>query len=385
MKLSSPWMSPSLRSARDPVPALQEDASSALNRAISPSMQRRAPPRKHAADSSAGSPAPNRAISPMMQRSGPPPMNTVEQLLLRAKQQQQSLSGDSFLTNMLARDASPVPQCNDAIPIHSSEQNLNSPHQQHQNQPNSTPPRTEHPKQHEWNAIPPHFALHADLVYTQKKTDQSVINSDWATFVQRQNRSVTEQGVSAVVLASPVHQYSASPYTQSSRQQALPTRNASPMPGRPPSSMNQRTASPMAQRRGSPMTERSPSPSFTPSPFSKRPAAQQSCSSLAVPPPIVQMPSHPLLQQQFAKFVEEQTKTLTAEHYTDVRSAFGGGVGTHEAECRGLVSAALTPESSEVIAREIARLEASRAADAERLQSLMRGRVKVDARTSKRQ
>ena len=98
------------------------------------------------------------------------------------------------------------------------------------------------------------------------------------------------------------------------------------------------------------MTQRSPSP------FSQR-------SSLPVPPPIsAQMPSHPLLQQQFAKFVEDRTAG-TAEHYTEISSVLVGGAGAAGVD--------LSPESSEVIAREIARLQASRAADAERLKLLM--------------
>jgi hypothetical protein len=94
--------------------------------------------------------------------------------------------------------------------------------------------------------------------------------------------------------------------------------------------------------------------------------------------------SHPLLEQQYAHFLDEQRKKGELRGADVSRALRIGGKSDDGAEgmgppgtpvlsgvTGGLAGEGLSPENAHVIAREIARLQASRAEDAERLKALM--------------
>ena len=230
----------------------------------------------------------------------------------------------------------------------------------------------------QFDATPPEFGLSAEIIY-------NTVDTHWANFVQRQTQSFT---------ASPngVNSHR-DPFSESANgaevQQASATaqRPASPMHERAYSPMPQRASSPAMQRASSSTMQRSAPPPPAPVPMMQRSA----------PPPPAPVPttpkqgndsnsvlSHPMLGHQFAHFLDEQRKKGgLSGNISDIHWALRIGQdrageqeppGTAVPEGTG-TGGGLSSESAHVIAREIARLQASRAEDAERLKALTQRRA----------
>jgi len=201
----------------------------------------------------------------------------------------------------------------------------------------------------QYDATPPDFGLRADVFY-------NTVNTHWDSFVQRS------------FAASP------SPLDGTDAQHT-------PTVHRPESPMHEQAYPPVTQRASSPMMLRAASPRM-----------QRSAPPLPVPVPTApnqgndknSVLSHPLLEQQYAHFLDEQRKKGELRGADVSRALRIGGKSDDGAEgmgppgtpvlsgvTGGLAGEGLSPENAHVIAREIARLQASRAEDAERLKALM--------------
>jgi hypothetical protein len=216
----------------------------------------------------------------------------------------------------------------------------------------------------QFDATPPEFGLRAEIIY-------NTVDTHWASFVQRQNQSFT---------ASPngVNSHR-DPFTESANgaevQQASATaqRPASPLHERAFSPMPQRASSPAMQRASSSMMQRSAPP--PPAPVPTTPKQGNDSNSVL---------SHPMLGHQFAHFLDEQRKKGgLSGNISDIHWALRIGQdrageqeppGTAVSDGTG-TGGGLSSESAHVIAREIARLQASRAEDAERLKALTQRRA----------
>ena len=252
-------------------------------------------------------------------------------------------------------------------------------------------PVMQRPTSHEqWNASAPDFNLQADLVYNSmnaQNSDPSSINTDWASFVHRQNRTTLDSprmghagGMGPQITpASPMHQHVASPsfgkfeptIGEAGKSRVL----------QPPAQLldelaqNEWTSSPNIRRESSPMMQRrAPSPRL--SHFGASPSEAGALSGEIPGNSHNMLQAHPLLHQQFAQFVDEQRKRGLVHPEQDMTKTLLAG--NAESGPKGIVTpvhmssrGGVSPENAEVIAREIARLQASRAADAERLKALM--------------
>lgn len=228
----------------------------------------------------------------------------------------------------------------------------------------------------QYDATPPEFGLSAEIIY-------NTVDTHWASFVRNVSFTTCPNGVN-------LHRdHSSGNYAELIQVSAMAQQPASPMHERASTLMPQRASSTMMQGSSNLVMQRSALP--TPAPV---PMKQGSTT-----PPLEPVPttlkqgndpngvlSHPMLSQQFAQFLDEQRKkgglsgNISDINWalrigkTEERAGEKGPPGTPVPDGTGNVRAGgdggLSSESAHVIAREIARLQASRAEDAERLKAL---------------